>query len=157
MITSSTPWMERAGKLGEKKLSGIQEIEAKFDYEDIAREIEANKLVQDIMNQVTTQGQVLGQAQRGYAQYPVERGYQDWLRAYQEPQAWARMGAGLVGRAQPTTTTEPNIWSQLGQMGTDIGGMMMMGNILNPKKLSGNVPSNLGAKAYPPVSPSLYS
>ena len=135
-LSSSTPWMQRSGELGENKLKGIQEIEARFDYEDIAREIEANKLVQDITNQYLTQGQVLGQSQKASSQYTQGANYSNWLQAQQQPYQWAGLGANVLGSSSTAIQQEPNIWSQLAQGGQDIGRMMIMNNILNPSSLS---------------------
>lgn len=137
-LTTSSPWLKRRGEIGRDTEKDIQSVSARFDYEDIGREIEANKLVADIMNQYVSQGQVLGQSQRGYSQYPIGMGYQDWVRAYEEPYKWAGLGANILGSNAPVTTTQPNIWSQLAQGGQDIGSMMMMSQILGGgNKLSG--------------------
>lgn len=127
-LVSSTPWLGRAGELGEESLGRQRDIETGMDIYGLEYGMSADKLAADIANMWTTQGSVLGGAQRGYEQYPIQMAYEDWKRQQDEPYKWASLGMG--GQMQPSYTQEPNIWSQVGQTGQDIGSLLMMQQLL---------------------------
>lgn len=124
-LASSTPWLTRFGEKQGDLEDTFGEIENRFAYEDIGREIEANKLVSDITNQNITQGQVLGGAQRGYNQFPIQQSFADIIRQTGEEQAWAQMLQNYLMGQPAERTLRPDLLSQLGGTLTNIGSLGM--------------------------------
>lgn len=129
-LASSTPWMERAGELGDESLMRQGDITSGYDMYGLNYGLQADQLVNDIINQSITQGQTLGQAQRGYEQFPITMSEQDIARMAQEKQGYASITASLLGANPPQVTNRPNAWSQLGGASMDIGSMMIMAGLL---------------------------
>ena len=129
-LVSSSPWLGRAGELGEESLGRQKDIETGMDIYGLEYGLNADKVTNEIANQYLTQGQVLGQAQRGYEKYPIEMNYSDWLRQEEEPYKWAGLTSGFLGGNPPTMTSQPNLWSNLATTGQDIGSLLMMYGLL---------------------------
>jgi len=147
-LVSSTPGLKAQTDLSRQQGLQLEDISAQLSYEDIAREMEAQKLA-DVSSQAWTgQGQVLGQQQRGYQQYGQQMSMEDLQRKLAEEQSYANMMGGLLSANPPerTVSYEPNIWSNLAGVGQDIGSQLMMSNILGNKggtKTTGGGKANL--------------
>jgi|SRR3990167_124908 len=113
-LVSSTPWMARAGELGEESLGRQKDIETGMDVYGLEYGLQADELANRIANQYLSQGQILGQAQRGYGQYPLQMNYDDWVRSQNEPYKWAGLASGMK---QEPVYQEPEIG--MGQMLTE--------------------------------------
>lgn len=131
-LATSTPFLARAGEIGEEISGEVADIESAMDIYGLEYGMQADKLAEDIANMWATQGGVLGGQQRGYQQYAQQMSLQDLIRQLEEEQAYASMATGLLGGSPPERTLmyEPNWASQLGSAGMDIGKLMLMGGIL---------------------------
>jgi hypothetical protein len=130
-LVSSTPWLTRAGELGDESLMRQKDIETGLDLYGLEYNMNADKLIDDIANRWISQGQVLGQSQRGYQQNALTAAYNDWLRAYLEPYQWATLGSSVLGSGSPMYSSgTPNIWSNLATTGQNIGQLYLMSGIL---------------------------
>src|SRR3990167_8551319 len=121
--------------------------------EGIDQEMKSLALAEDITNQYLTQGQHLGQLQRGYSAFPIEMSQKDIERRTAEELGYAELAGGLLSNNPPQHYFEPNIWSQIGGGMTDVGSMMLMGDMLKggtttPKLGGGRTfPSNIRTAA----------
>lgn len=135
-LVSSTPGLQAATELRTTQGQELEDVSSQLMYEDIQREMQAEMLADQMAQSYLGQAQVLGGAQRGYAQKPMEMSMQDVQRRVQEEQGWAQPVGQILGGTQPerTVTETPNIWSQLAGVGTDIGSQLMIQNILGRRK-----------------------
>lgn len=116
-ILTSTPGVEGQINLGRKQGQELNEFSQKLMYEDIDRELAALGLGNDIISSSINQGTLFGNQQRQYQMWPYE------------------MAAGVFNRSPmlggtAQTTSTPNIASELGQTGLDIGTLMLLSKIL---------------------------
>jgi len=151
-LVSSTPGLEAMTDLRSSQGLELEDLSAQLMYEDIAREMEADRLLRDW----TTSAQVLGGAQTGRAQFPMQMSMADIERQIAEEQGYASQFGGILGGNPPQVSYQPNTWSQLAQTGQDVGGMMAMQNILGG---GGGTPqnyANIGGMGNVPVAPYNY-
>lgn len=131
-LVSSTPWMTRAGELGEETLGRQKDIETGMDIYGLDYALNAEKTMSDIGAQWTGLGSVLGGAQRGYQQYGQQMSEQDIERMTQEELSYTQLINALLGQNAPERTVSytPNTWSNLAGTGQNIGQIMMLKSIL---------------------------
>ena len=127
-LVSSTPGLKAQTDLSSRQGLELEDISAQLSYEDIEREMEAEKL-SDVSSQAWTgQGQVLGQRQRGYQGYSQGMSVEDLVRKQQEEKQNADAMARLLGQNPPertvsyTPNTAANLLSVL--QNKDTGGML---------------------------------
>jgi len=129
-LASSTPGLAASTRLGRKQEQELGVLSADVARQGIDQEMRATELAEQIANQYMTQGQQLGQAQRGYQQTAMGMSMEDIERMTREEQAYGQQAGSLLGGNPPQFYFEPNIWSQLGSAAQNIGTTMMGGNIL---------------------------
>jgi len=139
-LVSSTPWMTRAGELGEESLGRQRDIESGMDIYGLEYGLQADELANQIAGQWTGLGTTLGSAQRGYEGYAQQMSMEDLQRMINEEQQYSQMSGSLLGSYAPQVTTsyEPNTWAQLAGTGQDIGKMMLLSSILGGGKARAN-------------------
>ena len=135
-MSSSSPYLAGSDELTRKQGQEYDVLEADVARQGIDQEMRATALAEEIANQYLSQGQVLGQAQRGYQQYGQKMSMADIERMVAEEMGYGEQAAGVLGGNPPQTYFKPNIWSQLASAGQGIGtslisgGMMSGGNVL---------------------------
>jgi len=113
-VLTSTPGLEARGKLKRQQTAETEAFGEKLMYEDVAREIEANKIAEDIMMKTLEQGTMLGGMQRTSAQWPYVMS------------AEALQGAAGLKGVGVMPEEEDSILGELGTAGMDIGKLMLM-------------------------------
>ena len=136
-LVSSTPGLQASTDLGRQHGIDLNLIESRIGKEGVQAEMDAERLAEDIANQYMTQGQVLGSRQRGYQQYSQGMSMDDIKRKLAEEQRWSGQLAGLIGQPTRIDTSEPNTWSKIGQVGMDIGTMLMLQGLGNTRTVGG--------------------
>jgi len=129
-LVSSTPGLEANADIRSDYGDKQRELDAEIAMQGIGLELESTKLAEDIYNNYMSQAQVLGGAQRGYQQYSQQMSMQDIIRKVEEEMGYGQMAGGVLGNNPPQAWQEPNIWSQIGQTGQDIGSIMLLSSIL---------------------------
>jgi len=129
-LMSSTPGLRAQTDLGRKQQQEYNVLSADVARQGIDQEMKATALAEDIANMYMTQGQQLGQLQRGYSQYPINMSQADIERRTQEELANAELVGSLISNNPPNYYYEPNIASQLGGAAQDVGTQMMMYELL---------------------------
>lgn len=124
-LASSTPGLSAATDLGRKQAQEFGVLEADVARQGIDQEMRAQALAEDIANMYLTQGQQLGQLQRGYSQFPIQMSMADIERQIQEEQGYASLANSLLSGNPPEYYFEPNIWSKLGGTAQNIGTSML--------------------------------
>lgn len=132
-LYSSTPGLKAQSDLMRKQGQEFNVLEADIARQGIKDEMAALELANRIADQYISQGQILGGAQREYQKYPMEMSMKDIVRRTQEEQGYAGLASNLLGGNPPQYLYDPNIWSQLGTAGQDIGTLMMLYNLLGRK------------------------
>lgn len=147
-LVSSTPGMKGVSDIRRQHGLELEDISSQLMYEDIQREMDANKLVEDIMLAWTGQAQALGGAQRGYEQFGMKMSMADLERQLGEEQMYGGQAMQYLGMGAPSPKQgyqsrmfqwgQPNAWdyalgamqspqgqglmTKLGQIGTPTGG-----------------------------------
>ena len=114
-LVSSTPWMARAGELGEESLMRQGDISSGYDMYGLDYGLKADQLADEIARGWTGEGTVLGGAQRGYQQYGQQASEEDIKRMSDEEQNYAQLMQSLIGGQQPVSevSNTPNTLMQL--------------------------------------------
>ena len=144
-LVSSTPWMQRAGELGEESLTRQGDISSKYDMYGLNYGLEADKLTNDIINQYISQATGLGKTQRAGQQFGTTMSYNDLIRQLTEEEAagaaankYLGMGAVTPGQRYASDTTQweqPNTYDWLSGGVKEGGGDVM--NILRMMGMGG--------------------
>jgi len=113
-LVSSTPGLQAQTDLGRKQGQEFNVLEADVARQGIDQEMKALALGEDIANQYLTQGQQLGNLQRGYQRDSMTMSMADIERMVNEEQGYAQLAGGLLEDNPPETYFQPNFWSQLG-------------------------------------------
>jgi hypothetical protein len=132
-LVSSSPWLGRAGELGNESLMRQGDISSEYDMYGLDYNLKADQLADEIAQGWTGAATGLGSQQRGYQQYSQGMSADDISRKTAEEQAYAQMMGSLLGQNPAEVTETPNIWSNLAQAGQDIGGMMGQSAVLGNK------------------------
>lgn len=140
-LSSSTPGLAASTKLGRQQEQELGVLSADIARQGIDQEMRATELAEQIANQYLSQGQQLGQLQRGYEQVAQRLSLEDLQRMTQEEQGYAQLANTLLGGNPPQYYYEPNIWSQIGSAAQNIGTTLLGGNIL------GNTGSTMGTSS----------
>ncbi len=122
-LASSTPWMTRAGELGEESLSRQKDIQTGMDIYGLDYGLNAEKAMSDIGAQWSGLGSVLGGQQAGYQKYGQQMTMTDLERQAAEEQAntnailaYLGRGAATPGQAYDSRMfqwQQPNTWDWL--------------------------------------------
>jgi len=141
-LVSSTPWMARAGELGEESLGRQKDIETGMDIYGLEYGLNADKTMSDIGAQWAGLGTALGQNQVGQQQYSQGMSMQDLIRQVEEEMGYGNQAAGILGANPPERTVSytPNLWSNLASTGQNIGQMMLLQSILGGGGTAAKVP-----------------
>lgn len=142
-LASSTPGMAASTDLAREQGNELGVLSADIANKGIDREMQAMALSNDIINQYLSQGQVLGQAQRGYQQWGKEMSMKDIERMINEEYQFAGLSGNLLGSNPPQTYFQPNIWSQIGQAGQQLGTSLVAGGMLGNMGSSGLSPTQI--------------
>jgi len=97
-VLTSTPGIQGQIDLRRKQGQELEELSQKLMYEDIAREIEATRIAEDIMGQDIGRGTLLGGMQREYQQWPYQFAQQAYGQAAGLPTAryWEKETPGTL-------------------------------------------------------------
>jgi hypothetical protein len=128
-LVSSTPWMTRAGELGEESLGRQKDIETGMDIYGLEYGLGAEKTMSDIGAQWAGLGSVLGGQQAGYQKWGQQMSMNDLIRMIEEEMGYGQMAAGVLGGNPPertVTTAGDDIFSTLGGIGGNIGSQMLL-------------------------------
>jgi len=132
-LVSSTPFMARAGELGDESLMRQKDIESAMDIYGLGYGLQSEDLMNQIASGWTGMGMDLGAQQRGYQQYGQQMSMQDIIRMIEEEQGWGQQAAGLLGSTPPERTITPDWLSQLGDIFTNAGSLGLAGGLLGKK------------------------
>lgn len=132
-LASSTPGLAASTTLGRKQEQELGVLSADIARQGIDQEMRATELAEQIINQYMTQGQVLGQAQRGYEQFAQQMSMQDIIRMAEEnnmtvSQIMQYLGQGAVSPEQQYTSKLFG-WQQPTGWDWAASGMRSMGDI----------------------------
>ena len=135
-LVSSTPRLQAAQDLGRRQTTDINAIGAQQESDDYNRQFEAKKFGDTLNLSHLNLGNVLGQEDIAGQQYTQGARYQDFARAEDQPLKYAQLLAGVLGGQQPYYEPEgtPNMTSQLGMAGQDIGSLMLLYSMLGKGK-----------------------
>ena len=133
-LVSSTPFLTRAGELGDESLMRQGDIESAMDIFGLGYGLQSEDLMNQIASGWTGLGMGLGAQQRGYEQYGQQMSMQDIIRMIEEEQGWGQQAASLLGSTPPERTLTPDLLSQLGEILTNTGSIGLMGGLLGGKK-----------------------
>lgn len=125
-LASSTPWMSRAGELGEESLTRQGDISSKYDMYGLDYNLQADKLADEIAKGWTSQGQVLGTTQRAGSQFGTQMSLQDLIRQMEEEQGYSNQLGGFLGQNLATTEYTPGVGQQLAGVGADMLPYLLM-------------------------------
>ena len=125
-LSSSTPWMSRAGEIGDESLMRQGDISSKYDMYGLDYNLKADQLANQIANNWTTQGQQLGSTQRLGSQFSTTASLQDLIRQIEEEQANNNAIGRFLGENPAERTLTPDILSQLGGTVSNIGSLGTM-------------------------------
>ena len=129
-LASSTPWMSRAGELGEESLTRQGDISSKYDMYGLDYNLQADQLADQIAKGWTAQGQTLGTTQRAGSQFGAQMSLQDLIRQIEEEQGYSNQLGGFLGQNPATTEYSPGMGEQLLGVGADIlPYLLMMGGL----------------------------
>lgn len=120
-LSSSTPWMSRAGEIGDESLMRQGDISSKYDMYGLDYNLKADQLAEQIANNWTTQGQQLGTTQRGGSEFAVNASLEDLIRQINEEQGTSNALGQFLGRNPAERTLTPDLLSQLGGTVSNIG------------------------------------
>ena len=97
-VLTSTPGIQGQIDLRRKQGQELEEFSQKLMYEDIAREIEATRMAEEIMGRDISQGTMLGGMQREYQKWPYEFASQAYGQAAGLPTAkyWEKETPGTL-------------------------------------------------------------
>lgn len=114
-LVSSTPGLTAQTNLASRQGLELEDISAQLSYEDIAREMEAQKLADTSSQAWTGQGQVLGARQRGYQRESQQMSIDDLIRKQEEENTYADAMGNLLNQnpAERTVSYTPNTASNL--------------------------------------------
>lgn len=114
-LVSSTPWMTRAGELGEEALMREADITSDYDIYGLDYGLKADALAEDIANQYLSQAGTLGRTQRAGSEYATTKSLEDLVRQIEEEESYSRQLAALLGYNPPERTVSytPNTAMQL--------------------------------------------
>lgn len=118
-VLTSTPGIEEQMKLKRSQGAELEELNQKLMYEDIARDVQASQIAENILSNTLSQGIQYGNMEFGQKQWPYTMA--------QETLAGAQ-GLGSVGYMPERT---PSIWEDIGGSMMDIGGMGLGMGMLN--------------------------
>jgi len=119
-LVSSTPGLQAQSDLMRKQGQEFNVLGADIARQGIQDEMAATALAEDIINQYMTQGQVLGQAQRGYQQRAQQLSMADIERMVREEQGWAGLTGQTLGMQQPQREYTPSTGEQVLGASSDI-------------------------------------
>ena len=125
-LSSSTPWMSRAGEIGDESLMRQGDISSKYDMYGLDYNLKADQLAEQIANNWTTQGQQLGTTQRQSSQYSTTASLSDLIRQIEEEQANNDAMGKFLGQNPSERTLTPDLLSQLGGTLGNIGSLGTM-------------------------------
>ena len=129
-LVSSSPGLKAVTDLKETQGQEFDTLESELMQDSINKEIMSLTLGEDIYNKYLSQGQVLGQAQRGYSQFPIQQSEADIGRMTGEELSYASLAGSLIGGNPPQTYFQPGVLQKLGGGVSDIGSLIMMSKIL---------------------------
>ena len=129
-LVSSTPFLSRAGELGDESLMRQGDIESAMDIYGLGYGLQSEDLMNQIAQGWTGAGMNLGAQQRGYQQYGQQMSMQDIMRMVEEEMGYGQQAAGLLGSNPPERTLTPDWLSQLGGSLTNIGSLGLSAGIL---------------------------
>ena len=129
-LVSSTPGLTAQGDVAESQRVASNLFDSELMYKNLDRELQAMGLDANQLNSMLSQSSVLGQGQTARQQYSQKMSMQDIQNQIAEMQGYSGQATGLVGGNPSTQIQTPNIWSNLGQTGTDIGSLMLQNSIL---------------------------
>jgi hypothetical protein len=123
-LSSSTPFMSRAGELGQESIGRQNDINSNMDIYGLNYGLQADQLVNDIAAQWTGLGGVLGSQQRDYQQYTQQMTQADKQNLYNTILGYLNKGAvspetgyqaALAEWGQPNDFDRASsIWAQQG-------------------------------------------
>lgn len=129
-LVSSTPGLTAQGDVAESQRVASNLFDSELMYKNLDRELQAQGLDVSQLSDMLGKANVLGQTQTGRKQYSQQMSMQDIQNQIAEAMGYSGQALGLTTSEQPTNVLTPNIWSNLGQTGTDIGSLMLMNSIL---------------------------
>lgn len=114
-LASSSPWLGRAGELGEESLMRQGDISSGYDIFGLNYGLESEKAMSDIGAQWSGLGSALGGQQAGYQKFSKTASLQDLERQINEEMGYSNQMAGLLGQIGPerTVSNTPNTAAQL--------------------------------------------
>ena len=132
-LVSSTPWMTRAGELGEESLGRQKDIETGMDIWGLDYGLNAEKAMSDIGAQWTGLGSVLGGQQVGQQQWGQQMSMSDLERLLSEEMGYSGLMSSMLGQIAPerTVSNTPNTAMQLLGLLQNQGTSNMLGQIFN--------------------------
>ena len=137
-LVSSTPGLEGVEEKREYQGREFDTLEAELMQDSINKEIQALTTGEDIYNRYLGQGQVLGQAQRGYDQYSQGMSMEDIKRMTSEGLSYDSLITQLLSSNPPQQYSEPGIMQKIGggisDTASTYGLMKMLGEGTTKKK-----------------------
>jgi hypothetical protein len=128
-LVSSTPGLAASTDLGRKQENELSVLSADVARQGIDQEMAAQKLSEDIANQWTTQGQQLGNLQRGYQQESIRMSEADIERMTNEELAYASLMGQLINGNPPEYYYKDNWAKTLGNTLTGAGTSILSAGI----------------------------
>lgn len=115
-IVSSTPGLEAQADLMRKQSEEFNVLESEIAEQGISQEMKAAALAEDIFNQYITQGQVLGQTQRGAEQFEQQITEQDIARMTDEEFRYFQLTGNLLNANPAQREYQPSVWDRIGEV-----------------------------------------
>lgn len=132
-LVSSTPGLTAQGDLLKSQRNTQDLFDSELMYKNLDRQLSAQGLDVSQLDSMLSQASVLGQGQTARQEYSQKMSMQDILNQIAEMQGYSGQAEGLLSSNPPTTIQTPNIWSNLGNTGQDVGSLLLMSSILGKK------------------------
>ncbi len=132
-LVCSAPGLTAQGDVAESQRLAQNQFDSELMYKNLDRELQAQGMDIGQLSDMLGKANVLGQNQVGRQQYGQQMSMQDILRKVAEASGYSGQAMGLATSEQPTNILTPNLWSNLGQTGQDVGSLMLMNSILGKK------------------------
>ena len=132
-LVSSTPGLTAESDLNESQRTAQNLFDSELMYKNLDRTLQAQGLDVNQLNSMLGQASVLGQGQTARQEYGQKMSMQEILNKVAEMQGYSGQAGSLLSSNPPTTIQTPDLLSNLGNTGQDIGSLLLMKSILGKK------------------------